>query len=68
LEQEASDIVSTSSVQARQRVEVARERFAEEFHELEENCRQELERSSKDFLKNGTEETRGTGVLQQATK
>jgi len=44
LEQEASDIVSTSSVQARQRVEVARERFAEEFHELEENCRQELER------------------------
>jgi len=31
LEQEASDIVSTSSVQARQRVEVARERLQRNF-------------------------------------
>jgi len=53
LEQEASDIVSTSSVQARQRVEVARERFAEEFHELEENCRQELERELERLSQNG---------------
>jgi len=43
LEEEASDIVSTSSVQARQRVEAARERFEKQFHEMEEMCRHELE-------------------------
>ncbi len=43
LEQEASDIVSTSSVQARQRLEAAREQFEEQFHEMEQMCHQELE-------------------------
>jgi len=49
-------------------VEVARERFAEEFHELEENCRQELERELERLSQNGNRGDRGTGVLQQATK